>query len=157
MTPQLLIQGLAAFFHNLFTVVWVGGLIMIVLTLLPSAKDAFGNGPQTRQLMIAINNRHKIWVYISIIGLFVTGLIQARAEPTFNGILRFDSSYSTLTSIKHLLTFLMIGIALYRSLAIGKKLSNADPKLMKQSFQLIIINAVLGVIVLLLSGLMAAF
>jgi uncharacterized membrane protein len=157
MSPQFLVQGLAGFLHNLFTVVWVGGLVMIVLTLLPSGKDVFGNGPQTRDLMIAVNKRHKIWVYISIIGLFVTGVIQARTEPTFNGLLHFDSLYSSLTSIKHLFTFIMIGITLYRSLVIGKKLSNAEPKLMKQSMQLIVINAVLGVSVLLISGLMAAY
>ena len=157
MSPQFIIQGLASFLHNLFTVVWVGGLVMIALTLLPSAKGVFGNGSQTRDLMNAVNKRHKIWVYISIIGLFVTGVIQARAEPTFNGLLRFDSLYSSLTSIKHLFTFLMVGIALYRSLIIGKKLENAEPELMKQSMQLIIVNAVLGVGILLISGLMAAY
>ena len=39
MSPQFIVQGLAGFFHNLFTVVWVGGLVMIVITFLPSAKD----------------------------------------------------------------------------------------------------------------------
>jgi uncharacterized membrane protein len=156
MTPQFVVQGLAGFLHNLFTVVWVGGLVMIVLTLLPSTKDVFGNGPQTRDLMNAINKRHRKWVYISILGLFITGVIQARAEPTFNGLLRFDSLYSSLTSIKHIFTFIMVGIALFRSLIIGNKLDGADPKLMKQSLLLIIINAFLGMGVLLLSGLMAA-
>jgi uncharacterized membrane protein len=157
MTPQFIIQGLAGFLHNLFTVVWVGGLVMIVLTLLPSAKDVFGNGKQTRDLLNSINRRHRIWVYISILGLFITGVIQARAESTFNGLLRFDSFYSSLTSIKHLFTFIMVGITLFRSLIIGNKLDSAEPKLMKQSLLLIIVNAVLGVGVLLLSGLMAAY
>lgn len=130
---------------------------MIVMTFLPSAKDVFGKGSQTRDLLIAINKRHNKWVYISIIGLFVTGVIQARAEPTFNGLLRFDSLYSSLTSIKHLLTFLMVGIALYRSLVIGKNLGSAKPNVMKQGMRLIVANAALGVIVLLISGLMAAY
>lgn len=157
MSPQFIVQGLAGFLHNLFTVVWVGGLVMIVMTFLPSAKDVFGKGSQTRDLLIAINKRHNKWVYISIIGLFVTGVIQARAEPTFNGLLRFDSLYSSLTSIKHLLTFLMVGIALYRSLVIGKNLGSAKPNVMKQGMRLIVANAALGVIVLLISGLMAAY
>jgi len=156
MSTQLLVLGLSTFIHNLLTVVWVGGLIMIVITIIPSAQDVFGTGPQTRDLMMAINKRHKLWVYISIFGLFVTGMIQARVEPNFKGLLSFDSLYSSLTTIKHLMTFLMIAIALYRSQIMGKKLSTPDKKLMKQSFQLIIINAVLGVGVLLLSGLMAA-
>jgi uncharacterized membrane protein len=157
MSSQFVLQGLAGFLHDLFTVVWVGGLVMIVLTLLPSMQDVFGNGSQTRDLMNVILQRHRKWVYISIVGLFITGVIQARVEPTFNGLLRFNSLYSTLTSIKHLFTFAMVGITLFRSLVIGKKLENAEPQLMKQGLQLIIVNACLGVGVLLLSGLMAAY
>ena len=157
MSSQFVVQGLAGFLHNLFTVVWVGGLVVIVLTLLPSAQDVFGKGPQTRDLLNAIQKRHRKWVYISIAGLFITGIIQARVEPTFNGLLRFETLYSTLTSIKHLFTFAMVGITLFRSLVIVKKLENGDPQLMKQGLQLIIVNACLGVGVLFLSGLMAAY
>ncbi len=157
MSPQFIVQGLAGFLHNIFTVVWVGGLVMILITFLPAARDIFGNGQQTRDLLNAIQKRHRIWVYISIVGLFITGVIQARVEPTFNGLLRFDSLYSTLTSIKHLFTFTMVGITLYRSLVFGKKWENPEPQLMKKSLQLIIVNAGLGVGVLLISSLMAAF
>ena len=156
MSPQFIIQGLAGFLHNIFTVIWVGGLVMILITFLPAARGVFGNGQQTADLMNAIQKHHRIWVYISIVGLFVTGVIQARAEPTFSGLLRFDSLYSTLTSIKHLFTFTMVSVTLYRSLVFGKKLENPDPQLMKKSLQLIIVNASLGVGVLLISSLMAA-
>jgi uncharacterized membrane protein len=156
MTPQEIMLGLAVFLHNLFTVVWIGGLVMISLTLLPSARDLFGKGTQTQNLMNGILQRHRIWVYISIVGLFITGVIQARVEPGFNGLMRFDTLYGTLTSIKHLLTFAMVGITLFRSLAAGKKGKDATPKQMKQSLQLIMVNTVLGVGILFLSGFMAA-
>jgi hypothetical protein len=51
----------------------------------------------------------------------------------------------------------MIAIALYRSLVLGKKAELATPQQSKMSLQLIMVNAGLGVSVLLLSGLMAAF
>lgn len=156
MTGQQILIGIAAFLHNIFTVVWVGGLIVFVITLLPTARAIFGNSPQTRNLMSAVLKRHRIWVYISIAGLFITGIIQARLTPGFSGLMQFDTLYSTLTSIKHILTFVMIGIALYRSLIVTRKAENATPKQYQMSLVLIFINAVLGVLVLLFSGLMAA-
>ena len=156
MAGQQIIIGIAAFLHNIFTVVWVGGLVVFAITLLPAAKTVFGNNLQTRSLMNAVLKRHRIWVYISIAGLFITGIIQARLTPAFSGLMRFDALYSTLTSIKHILTFVMIGIALYRSLIVTRKEENATPKQYQMSLVLILINALLGVMVLLFSGLMAA-
>lgn len=155
-TSQQILIGMAGFLHNLFTAFWVGGLLMISFTLLHASREAFGSGPQTRDLMKAILRRHRVWVYISMVGLFISGMIQARTQPAFNGLLRFDTLYSTLISIKHLLTFAMIGIALFRSLVVGKKLEKSEPQKMKQSLRLIFINTGLGVAVLFISGLIAA-
>lgn len=156
MTSQEIMLGLAGFLHNVFTVVWVGGVIMIALTLLPAARQAIGNGPQLRALMNAVLQRQRVWVYISIAGLFITGLIQARAEAAFEGLFRFDTAYAGLTSVKHLLTFAMVAIALFRSLVLGRRGSAATTEQSRRSVQLIYINAVLGVLILLLSGFMAA-
>lgn len=155
MTLQGIMLGLAGFLHNVFTVVWLGGVIMIALTLLPAARQAFGNGPQLRTLMSAVLQRQRVWVYISIAGLFVTGLIQAGADAAFEGLFRFTSTYAALISVKHLLTFAMVAIALFRSLVLSKKGETATPAQSKQSLKLIYINAILGVLILLLSGFMA--
>lgn len=157
MTSQGILLGLAIFLHDLFTVVWVGGLLMIALTILPSARKVFGNGPQMKKLMVAIQQRQSVWVYISMVGLFITGIVQARSETAFTGLMHFDTTYGVLTSIKHLLTITMIAIALYRSLVLGKKAEQATEKQSKLSLQLIMVNTGLGVFILLLSGLMAAF
>jgi len=156
MAPQQIILGLAIFLHDLFTVVWVGGLVVFALTLLPAARKVFGNGPQLRDLMNEILRRHRVWVYISMVGLFLTGIIQARREPAFHGLMRFDTPYSALTALKHVLTFAMIAIALFRSLRFAGKAESATPQQNKMSMQLIFVNAILGVLVLLLSGLLAA-
>jgi putative copper export protein len=148
--------GFISFLHNLFSVVWIGGLIMIALTLLPSAREVFGHGPQTKKLMSAILRRQRVWIYISIAGLFITGIIQARAQPDFTGLMHFNTPYASLTSIKHLLTIVMVAIALYRSLVLTKKTETATPQQSKLSMQLILVNASLGVVILLLSGFMSA-
>ncbi|MBW6474861.1 MAG: hypothetical protein K0B14_17165 [Anaerolineaceae bacterium] len=62
MTSETIILGIAGFFHNLFTVIWIGGLVMIVLTVLPAAKNSLENNKQVQQLMHGILKRHRVWV-----------------------------------------------------------------------------------------------
>lgn len=155
MTPPQVIQALANFLHDFFTVIWVGGLVVLALTLLPAAREVLGAGQQTRDLMSAILRRHRVWVYISMVGLFATGVIQARGEPAFHGLLHFDTPYSAVTAVKHLLTAAMIVIALFRSLSVGGKGKEATPQQYQLSLRLILVNAVLGVLVLLASGVLA--
>ena len=76
MATQQLIMGIIRFLHDLFTVVWVGGLTFMVLTMIPSVKKTFGKNPQAQQLINSITKKHRIFVYISIVGLFLlTGLL----------------------------------------------------------------------------------
>lgn len=156
MSSQQLFIGIIRFMHDLFTAVWVGGLALMVLTVLPSSKKVFGKGPQSQALINAITRRHRIWVYFSIAGLFITGLLLSKSEPGFMGFMRFDNLYSILTAIKHILTFVMVFFALFRSLYFGKKDIKLSPKLIKFSMLLIIVNFIFGLFVLLLSGLIAS-
>lgn len=48
-----IVYGLDLFLHNLFTVVWMGGVIVAAISVLPAAKDAFGPGPQVKKFMTA--------------------------------------------------------------------------------------------------------
>ncbi len=154
MNQYQVITGLAGFFHNLFTVVWVGGLLFIVLTAIPAARRAFGKGEQTHKLMNAILRRNRPWVYGCIAGLVITGLVQARFEPAFTAPFHFDTPYKTLLAIKHLLTIAMAAVALFRSLVMGPKLETAGHPMMQRSVKWIALNAGLGVVVLALSSLL---
>jgi uncharacterized membrane protein len=148
--------GLIIFFHDFFTVVWVGGLAMMVLTLLPTVRKAIGKTPQAQEFMMAILKRHSVWVYVSIVGLFISGMLMAKAEPSYTGFMHFDTLYAQITSIKHILIFMMVFIAFFRSIVFGKKQATPDPKKNKISMLLIVINFILGILVLLLSGFVTA-
>lgn len=156
MDMQQLMMGIVKFLHDLFTVIWVGGLAVIVLTVLPSSKKTLGENLQVQKLMNAITRRHRIWVYVSIVGLFITGLLLGKSNPDFTGFMRFGNLYSGLTAVKHILTIAMVLIALFRSIRFGKKDSVQDPAKFKFSLILIVVNLILGTFVLLLSGLLAA-
>lgn len=156
MATQQLIMGIIRFLHDLFTVVWIGGLAFMTLTMFSSVNKVLGKDPRAQGLMRAITRRHSIWIYISIVGLFVTGLLMGRSNAEYLGFMSFDNLYTTLTSIKHIITFVMIAIALFRSLSFGKKDVAMSPKQNKFSMILIIINFIFGLAVLFLSGLLAS-
>lgn len=155
MTGNTIGFALVTFLHDLFTVVWIGGLFALAVTVLPSAKQVLGAGPQVKQLMSAIQKRHSVLVYVSIVGLLVTGLLQARRSPAFEGLFAFGAAYSIALSLKHILVLAMIGITLYRSLVLGRRRPLA-PSQERLNGRLLLTNAILGVVVLLFSGIITA-
>lgn len=146
-----------SFFHDLFTVIWMGGLFVTVLSYLPALKDALGVGPQIKKVMMAFQKRQSMWVYVSMGGLILTGLLMSNRNPEFEHLLGFGNVYSITLSIKHILVILMIGVTVYRSLILSRSQAVMTPKKERLSFQLLIINAVIAVAVLFTSGLLAAF
>lgn len=156
MTNTILLSAIARFLHNLFTAVWVGGLLMLTLTIVPAAKQMFGSNPQAKNMVNAISKRHSVWVYVSIAGLILTGILQARLAPGFQGLMQFSNLYSAVLSIKHILAAAMVAIALYRSLVLVPRQAAATPAQNRLSLALLFTNTALGVVVLFLSGLSAA-
>jgi putative copper export protein len=152
MPTQTIVFALITFLHDLFTAVWIGGLIILGLTVLPSVKKVLGKGPQTKKLMDTIQKRHGVFVYVSMIGLVLTGLLQANRSPAFQGLFSFGNTYSTVLTIKHILVVAMIAIALYRSLVLGRKSGASTPSQEKLKAGLLMVNIVLGIAILLLSG-----
>jgi putative copper export protein len=152
MPTEQIVFAIVTFLHDLFTAVWVGGMITLGITVLPSAKKVLGMGPQTKKLMDAIQKRLSVLVYVSIVGLVLTGLLQANRSPAFQGLFSFGNPYSTVLALKHILVLVMIAVALYRSLALGRRSGPSTPSQEKLSAGLLFLNIVLGVTVLLLSG-----
>ena len=156
MDPKLIVFAIIAFLHDLFTAVWIGGLITLGLTVLPSAKKVLGKGPEMRKLMDAIQKRLSVLVYASIVGLLLTGLLQANRAADFQGLFSFANTYSIFLSLKHVLVLAMIAITLYRSLVLGRRTGPSTPAQEKLSVKLLLLNMILGIAVLLHSGFGAA-
>lgn len=156
MTPQMFVFALVSFFHDLFTAIWMGGLIVSTLAFLPAVKDALGPGPQVKKVMAAFQKRQSVWVYVSMVGLILTGLLMTNRSPEFEALFAFGNPYSAALSTKHILAILMIGISLYRALVLGRARSRMTPEKERLNVQLVIANAVLAVTVLLASGFVAA-
>ena len=156
MPTKTIVFALVTFLHDLFTAVWIGGLITLGLSVIPTAKKVLGKGPQTKKFVDAIQKRLSVLVYVSIVGLLLTGLLQANRSPAFQGLFNFGNAYSTVLSLKHILVLAMIGIALYRSLVLGRQPKSSSPSTEKLSAGLLFTNIILAIMVLLLSGFCAA-
>ena len=151
MPTKQVVFALVIFFHDLFTAVWVGGLITLGATVLPSARKVLGMGPQTQELVDAIQNRLSKLVYVSIVGLWVTGLFLSQRSAASQGLFSFANAYSTVLSFKHIAVLLMVAVALLRSVALNR-LGLSAPSRNKLGVSLLMLNIVLGIAVLLLSG-----
>ena len=151
--PKLVVFAVVTFLHDLFTAVWVGGLIVLGLVVMPSARKVLGMGPQTKKLMDAIQKRMSVLVYVSIVGLWLTGVLLSRRSPAFQGLFQFGNPYATVLAFKHLLVLLMVAVAMLRSLAL-RRVSGPTQERLKAG--LLFLNMALSILVLILSGFSAA-
>jgi len=152
MMPKQLIYAAITFAHDLFTALWIGGLLTLGLTVLPVSRKVIGNKQDTVRLMDAIQSRLRWLVYASILALAVTGALLARRSPEYGTPFSFDSQASALLSLKHLLVIAMVAIALARSVLIGRKsLKRAMAERVKMV--LLYINMLLGIAVLAVTAL----
>ncbi len=150
--PKQIVFTIVLFVHNLCTVIWVGGMLMLGFTVMPASKDVLGMGPQTKKLMDTIQKRLSRIVYFCIVLLIVTGLLMAKRSPAFHGLFHFGNPYATALSIKHILTILMVAIALVRSIVLGPKEGPAAQQQEKLKSALLFVNIALGILVLFLSA-----
>jgi uncharacterized membrane protein len=127
MSPKLFGFALISFLHNLFTVIWFGGMIVALLTYMPAVKEALGSGPQSKRVMALFKRKQRIWVYISMAGLLITGLLMSNRSPEFVRLFAVSNPFSIALTVKHVLVLVMIGIALYRSIALMPKSLPAAP------------------------------
>lgn len=165
---NLLILSLSHFLHLLATVIWIGGIMMILLVILPGAKESLESAPMIKRLMKEITKRFTPMANISILVMIATGIVIAHYEQNFTGFLDFNNSWNVVMFLKHLLVALMIIIHFYRGLILNPKIgklsaeinnsqveSSLAPKvtrLQRFSLDLVKTNFVLGLIVLLLTG-----
>lgn len=156
MNANVINLAVTTFLHDLFTIIWIGGLFTIALTTLPAARKALGKGPQAKSVMRAVQRRHSPWIYISIVGLVVTGLLKARQEDAFAGLFNLGTGYSSMLALKHLLVVAMIGATAYRRLMLGRKSKALTRSQERLNGALLYLNLALGLAVLLISGFLSA-
>ncbi|MGY5858806.1 MAG: hypothetical protein RTU63_05515 [Candidatus Thorarchaeota archaeon] len=153
---NLIILGLVKFLHDLFTATWIGGLFTLAIVVLPSIKKTQGMNPESKKLIMAIRKRLNGIVWISIIGLLVTGILLSNSSPLFGGLFSISNEYSILLTIKHIVIALMVIIVIVRGHVLSRLTNTPPQKIEKISKVLMMLNLIFGIVVLLLSGFTAA-
>ena len=165
---SLFILSLSHFLHLLATVVWIGGIVMILLVILPGAKAALESSSIVSRLMKEITKRFTPMANASILVLIATGIVIAHYEKNFTGVLDLSNPWNVIMLLKHFLVALMIIVHLYRGSILNPKigrlsaqmnesqvapsLSSEVAGLQKFSLDLVKTNLVLGMMVLLVTA-----
>jgi putative copper export protein len=150
------IFGIIRSLHNLFTAFWVGGMLTTAISFMPVYKKFGKQSDVAKSILIKYQEKLRIVAVISIIVLWITGVLMGKQSPQYASFMSFGSQYETLVSVKHMLIFVMIIIAIYRGFVLGAKIKEFTPKKMKAYGVLLMVNTLLGIAVLFLSSISAA-
>jgi uncharacterized membrane protein len=152
--------------HLLATVVWIGGLVMLVLAAAPQSSES-----QAKDGLFGIlERRFRPWSQVSLAVLLVTGLIQMGGDSHYHGFLIVDSPWVVGLLGKHIVIGLIVVLALVlqgwlypaleraRLLALRRSATDqqAERILRGRLRQLTYLNLGLGIIVLLLTAFITA-
>ncbi len=167
MPPPLWALALAYWMHMLATVIWIGGLAVFSLVLLPAAQKAL-DARAYAALLEKLQQRLDPLVWFSVIVLLGSGMLQMSASPHYEGFLTIGNLWAGAILIKHILFGGMILIGGYttwgvlpalRRAALRRSKGHAAPEYEKlQRRQVLVwqINVLLGVGVLALTALARA-
>ncbi len=159
--------GLAAAYwlHMLATVVWLGGLAMLAILVVPAARRSL-NAADYALLMEKLNTRLQQVGWFSLVVLAGTGMFQMSAHPSYEGFLAIGNAWSLAILSKHLVIGGMVALSVYntwgltpmlRRLAMlhaaGKTVEEAAHQaLLRKEQALLRVNIFLSALVLLLTA-----
>jgi len=159
----LIILSAVNWLHLIATVVWIGAMAFNLLILLPSMRETL-EPPTMGKLMGTVMKRFRTFVYASMVVLAVTGVVMNLLNKSYLGILLMGNLWSIVTLIKHIFTAALVITAIYAFEGLAPQVSGLAAKgpspelaqLQKKQMNLAYTGFVLGIIILLLTGIMTA-
>lgn len=156
---------LAYWMHMLATVLWIGGLAVLSLIVIPAARKTVPAEAYSAFLG-QVQNRLQSIGWFSLAVLVVTGMFQMSSSPYYDGFLAIQNTWSWAILIKHLVIGLMVLFSGYvtwgitpalRRLALlqaaGKSIDSARlAQLHAQEVLLLRLNLVVSIVVLALTA-----
>ncbi len=156
--------SIAFWLHMLATVAWIGGLVALVVLILPVARRVLDANNYSHFLE---NLQHRLdplsWFSLAI--LLATGLFQLSSNPNYEGFLSISNRWAISILVKHILFFGMIVVSAYmtwgllpnlRRIALMRSKGIETEETEKLEVILIRINLILGILILGLTALARA-
>ena len=153
--PNIIIPSLIRSLHNIFTNIWIGGMLVMVISFLPTIRKVIKDGELQGSVIDELMVRQSKWVYLGIVILAISGVLLTRFTDQTSGLFNFDNRYASILSIKHILVLIVAVIAIIRSTIFKKAASSKDKSKKKLSMALLMINTLLGTVILVLSSITA--
>jgi uncharacterized membrane protein len=161
---DLWIVSLSHFLHISATVVWIGGIFMTLLIILPGSKTALESAPLVGKLMKEIGQRFTPPANMSILILIISGFILLYLNRNFTSFGDFSTSWNILIFYKLAFVAVMVCIHLYRGSILNQKIiasaqqANEEKTagLRKFSLDLVKINLILGIAVLIVTAVLVS-
>lgn len=142
----MLPEGLGNAIHLLAAVLWIGGLAVLVLGLRPALQVAVPDEDRRDQILAAIHRRFHLLAGVSAVVLFASGFMMMATDEHFEGIGRYAALWPKLMAVKHLLFAGLLAV-----LVVSRRTRGPKP-----DRDLIDLSLMLGVAVLVLTGLLTA-
>lgn len=120
------VLAISLFFHILATVVWIGGILIITLLVLPEVNRILADQPALYQTLTRLRNRFKPLSNLALVTLIVTGLFQMTADPNYVGFLQFDNTWSQVMLIKHIVIVVLALVGLILQLNVAPALERTS-------------------------------
>jgi uncharacterized membrane protein len=96
------------FFHLIATIIWLGGLALLVLLVWPEARRVLSENPSLYAFLNRLRKRFYPLTNFSLVVLVITGVIQMPADPNYEGLLDFSNDWSRLILLKHIAVIGMV-------------------------------------------------
>lgn len=163
-SAPILAISIAYWLHMLATVAWIGGLVSLVLIVLPAAKLVLEANSYSL-FLDQIQRRLDPLSWLCLAVLLSTGLFQMSSNPNYLGFLDISNRWASAIFIKHIIFIGMVGVSAYLSWGLIPALrrisllraQGRDPdelnELEKREGFLLRLNLVLGIVILGLTAL----
>ena len=119
-------MAISLFFHILATAIWIGGILLITALVVPEFNRLVTDQLALYQILMRIRKRFAQISNLALAVLIVTGLLQMTADPNYDGLLQFNSEWSQVLLIKHLLIVVMATAGLILQFGIAPALERTS-------------------------------
>jgi uncharacterized membrane protein len=154
MSPILI--ALSTWLHTLATIMMIGYFLFTSLIFLPVFERQM-KADALRDLLEQVSARLRPFFGGSLLIFIVTGTYLMLINENYLGLGNFFANpWSSLIVIKHFLVLPFLALAVYSERAFLGQISDQKPAALKQFRLALNINAVLGVVIILLTSLAQA-
>ncbi len=107
-----LLMVISGWLHSVAALVFVGHYLLLALIYLPvlgREETLKTTGP----MLSDISKRSRVWLYISMLVFFITGVYLTFVDPNYRGIGNFSNPWAMLMLVKHILILGMVLIGFW--------------------------------------------